>query len=78
MKRNDPIAVLIRAYIHRQENPDRVGCPRFQRLEAFLRGQLKQEVAERLCDHLPHCRECLLEIRTLYDIAQRETGKVWR
>jgi hypothetical protein len=56
---------LVQAYIQCQANPDRVGCPTVQTLEAFLHSQLKRSVEERLYDHLPHCRECLLELKTL-------------
>ena len=78
MKEDDRMAALLQAYIQCLANTDRVGCPTFRRLEAFLRGRLKRDVAEEFSDHLTHCRECLLELKTLHDIVQAETGTVGR
>ena len=74
MNREDTLIALLQATIHRQANPDRVGCPTVQSLEAFLRGQVERGVAEGICDHLPQCRECLLELKTLREITWEE---VW-
>ena len=73
-KRDNDVEALVQAYTPAQADPERVGCPTFEMLEAFLRGQLNRDQAEGLYEHLPHCRECLLELRTLRDI-RREEGK---
>jgi len=70
--REDTMAALLQANIQRQANPDRVGCPTVQSLEAFLRGQVERDAVEGICDHLPHCRECLLELKTLRDVMWEE------
>ncbi|MBI3950331.1 MAG: GAF domain-containing protein [Acidobacteria bacterium] len=74
MERNDGLAVLLQTYIQGQANPHRVGCPTVPTLEAFLHGQLKPDVAESLHDHLRRCRECLLELKILRDIAHEGRG----
>jgi len=78
LKRNDNMAALLRAYLQRQANPDRVGCPAVQTLEAFPRGQLQRDVVEWLYDHLPHCRECLLELKVLHETMRPGTAAVGR
>ena len=78
VKRDATISALIRAYIQRQANPDRVGCPTMETLEASLRGQLGRDAADGFYDHLSHCRECLLELKTLRDIVREETRNVGR
>jgi len=62
MNRTDSIAVLLRAYVQRQANPDRAGCPPVHSLEAFPGDQGAEGS---LYDHLCHCRECLLELKML-------------
>jgi hypothetical protein len=71
MNRDDNIAALLQAYIQCQPNPDRIGCPTIQSLEAFLYGQIERD-AEGVYDHLPHCRECLQELKTLRDLTREE------
>jgi hypothetical protein len=66
------LEALLQGYIARQANPDRVGCSTIQTLDLILRGQLGRQAAEKVYDHLPHCRECLLELRTLRDIMREE------
>lgn len=74
VNRNGQMAALIRAYIQRQANPDRVGCPAVQTLEAFPLGQVQPDLAEWLYDHLPRCRECLLELKVLRDLVRPKTA----
>ena len=77
-KRDDDLAALVEAHMQSQANPERVGCPTLETLETFLRGKLNREVMEALYDHLPQCRECLIELKTLSHILREETRKVRR
>lgn len=77
-KKGDDLAALVEAHMQSQANPERVGCPTLETLETFLRGKLNREVMEALYDHLPHCRECLLELKTLSDIRREKTRKAKR
>lgn len=56
---------LLLAHIQHQANPDRVGCPPLASLEAFLDGRLEWSSVVKVSEHLPHCRECLLELKAL-------------
>ena len=71
--RGGDLGALVAAYIQHQANPHRVGCPTLDELEAFLYGQLKQ--SGWFYDHLSHCRECLLELKTLRNIMWGEIQK---
>ncbi len=74
-KRNDYLVVLLKAHMQKQANPDRVGCMALQDLEAWLGGKLKQQTEGVIQEHVLHCRECWLELKTLRDIkreAQQE------
>lgn len=72
MNKTDRLAALICAYIQRQANPDRVGCPPAQWLEALSGGQLQPEAESWLHDHLWHCRECLLELRVFHHLGRQK------
>jgi hypothetical protein len=78
---DDNLAPLLQAHIHLQANPDRVDCPVLETLEAFFQGCLEEDATEGLYDHLSHCRECLLELKSLRDMAREEaqdTGDIER
>jgi hypothetical protein len=70
MENNNHLRVSLQAYLQTQTNPGRVGCPTFQSVAAFLWGHLHPLATERFGDHLPRCRECLVELRTLRDLVQ--------
>lgn len=63
---------LLQSYIQRQANPDRTGCPAVRRLEALLQNHLQPAEIDGLYHHLVHCRECLLELKTLRDVLREE------
>lgn len=75
LKKENDLEALLQSYIQRQSNPDRIGCQSLDTLKAFLAGTVKPEMAEGLYDHLTHCRECLLELRTLRDMMREEKRK---
>jgi hypothetical protein len=79
MKRDDKLVLLLQAYIQRQANPERVGCPPAPRLASFARGQFKPTMAGELYEHLSHCRECLWDLKALRDGAglENQTERVY-
>jgi anti-sigma factor RsiW len=75
MTRDKNLAALLRIHIHKQENPHRVGCHQMETLEAFLQGRLQDDVTDELSEHLTHCRECMMELKALRDIARTVRSK---
>jgi len=72
MNRDDNLTTLLRAHFQNQANPDRVGCPTLSSLEAFLYGQIERRIADEIGEHLPYCRECRLELKTLREMTWEE------
>jgi hypothetical protein len=64
----DDLKALLHAYICCQANPDRVNCPSTQTLESLFFGNIRPKEAEAIYEHLPRCRECLVELYALRDM----------